>query len=551
MNRNLKKSLENVERARAEVKSKQPRFTNKPFNAPNFFTGVLNWVTAAENEEPAYKPDSRTRDVWLSDFWTREPHWAGVVSSVNMIDANRGWVIVGGRNQVNRFVPVLKDADDGAGWRQYISQQSTGFYTTDIGPITELGRDGEGGPLRAIYHVDPTKCMLTGRRNWPLRYNNTKNPWSRDDFFRLVSMKHIREEFNGLGICATSRVLDMARLMLGIYGHQMEMIGARAPKGLMLLQNISQEQWDEAMRVRDARLDSDMRRYYNAVAVIAQQGVDSIDAKLVALSQLPQGFDLEVFTNLLMYAYALCIGYDPIEFWPVLAGQLGRGRETDIQHRKGTGKGGLNFMLAMQEAIQEQLPETVHFEFEQRDQEGVLLDAKVAQAWSDVVMTLRGKTKSTTPGPDNPEGDGVTTLDGSNSVISVDEARAMLVNAGVIPNSWTQLDEDVQVTDAKQLERLKKEELLENESIRRAASQYPNEPIIRYRWSTTGGKSEVLFRQGHEALQATRFTLIKPTALIPDFSENQEVVQSEFDFSDSQEEAAEIDGTFRHIPIED
>lgn len=525
MNKEQQRALENVERAVDTAKSQQPRFKNKDVNAPTFFNSILNWVTLAADQEPEYKPDSRSRDTWLQAFWRREPHWAGVISSVNMIDANRGWTMIGGRNQVSRFVPVLRDADDGAGWRQYVSQQSTGFYTSDLGPLTELGRDGEGGPLRALYHLDPTKCMLTGKRNAPLRYNNTKAAWKPDDFFRLVSMKDIREEYNGLGLCATSRVLDMARLMLGVYSHQMEMVGARAPKGLLLLQNISQDQWDQAMAIRDARLDSDMRRYYNAVAVIAQQGVDALDAKLVALSELPEGFSLEMFTNLLMYAYALCIGYDPIEFWPVLAGQLGRGRETDIQHRKGTGKGGLNFMLAMQEAIQEQLPDTLHFEFEQRDQEGVLLDVQVSQAAANFVSTLYSGKGSQVPGPRGAQGgDGdaptKTVQPQLEPLISRDEARSLLVKYGVIPDSWTQNEEELKATDAKDIERLQKEELLQNETIRRAVFQYPNEPIVRYTWSIYGGKSEVLFREGQDALKATRFSLVKPQALIPDFSED-------------------------------
>lgn len=529
-------AMERLERAQSSSKSQQPRFSNSKKIKPNdFYASVLRWVEAASENEPEYRPDSRSRDKWLSKFWMQEPHWAGVISSVNMIDANRGWTMVGGRNQVNRFIPVLKNADDNAGWRQYISQQSTAFYTTDMGSLTETGRDTKGGPLRAIYHLDPTKCMLTGDRRKPLRYDGTKEAWDPDDFYRLASMKSIIEEYNGLGYSATSRVLDMARIMLAVYNHELEMLGARAPKGLLLLQNISQGQWEEAMKVRDARLDSDMRKYYNAVAVIAQQGVDNIDAKLVALSQLPEGFDIEVFTNLLMYAYALAIGYDPIEFWPVLAGQLGRGRETDIQHRKGTGKGGLNFMLASQEAIQEQLPDTVHFEYEQRDQEGVLLDMKVAQAAADVVMTLRGKQKSTTPGPDNPEGDGTTTLDGSTSVISVEEARMWLVMQGVIPDSWTTTDEEVKITDVKSMERMLREKLMENDTVRRAVHQYPMEPIIRYSWPHN--RTQVLFSRGEDALKATRFTLVKPTALIPDFaytSPEREEVSAE-DIVDFQE----------------
>lgn len=526
----VRESIERLERARDQAKSRQPRLQNKRPDDINFYASVLSWVNAASDQEPEYKADSRNRDIWLSHFWKREPHWAGVISQVNMIDANRGWTLTGGRNQVLRFIPVLRDADDGSGWRQYASQQSTGFYTTDMGALTEIGRDGEFGPMRSIYHLDPTKCYLTGDRQRPLRYSRNKEAWEPQDFFRLASMKHIMEEFNGLGFCATSRVLDMSKIMLAVYNHELEMLGSRAPKGLMLLQNISQGQWEEAMKVRDARLDSNMAKYYGAVAVIAQEGVDSIDAKLVALSQLPDGFNLEMFTNLLMYAYALCIGYDPTEFWPVQAGQLGRGRETDIQHRKGTGKGGLNFMLAMQEAMQNELPETLHFEFEQRDQEGVLLDAKVAQAWADVVMTLRGKQRSTTPGPDDPSGDGTTTLDGAESVITADEARTLLAIHGVVPSEWVRTDEEAKATDVKEIER---DRLLENDTVRRAINQFPMEPIIEYSWSGNNprGKTRIIFREGQEALKATRFSVIKPMALIPDFNEpTTRVTEEEVEF---------------------
>lgn len=522
MNQNVKDGLERIERAKAKADSKQPRLIQKSTSPDAFFSSALRWVNIASNEEPEYSPDSRIRDTWLSNFWRKEPHLAGVVSSVNAIDSNRGWIMTGGRNQVARFTSILRNAEDGAGWRQYISQQSSAYYTADIGALTETGRDGKNGPLRALYHLDPTKCYLTGDRNGPLQYQNSKKPWTDDDFFRLVSLRSILEEFRGLGMCAISRILDLSKIMLAVYNNELETLGARAPKGLLLLQNISEGQWKEAMKARDAALDSEMRKYYNAVAVIATEGVDTIDAKLVALSQLPIGFDLEVFTNLLMYAYALAFNYDPIEFWPVLAGQLGRGRETDIQHRKGTGKGGLNFMLAFQEQLQQQLPETIHFEFEQRDQEGVLLDAEVGQAYANLVMTLYGGKVSVAPGPSGASGgDGVPTKDATAQqagIITLEEARSMLATAGVIPASWTNMTEDVIDTDARQIEQTKKKEkLMENETIRRAAYQFPNEPIVRYSFLTN--RTEVLFDQGKEVTKATRYTVLKPMALIPDFSQ--------------------------------
>ncbi|NIV32859.1 MAG: hypothetical protein GWN58_26455, partial [Anaerolineae bacterium] len=65
----------------------------------------------------------------------------------------------------------------------------------------------------------------------------------------------------------------------------------------------------------------------------------------------------------------LITGTDASEFWPVQTGALGRGRETEIQHRKAASKGAMEFALAYQEQLQNELPDSLLFEFEQRDAE--------------------------------------------------------------------------------------------------------------------------------------------------------------------------------------
>ena len=117
------------------------------------------------------------------------------------------------------------------------------------------------------------------------------------------------------------------------------------------------------MAARETNLSKLEREYYGGVAILAQEGVDQIDAKLVALSQLPAGFDLESVTKLIMLGIALAFGYDPIEFWPIDTGALGRSRESEIQHMKATGKGGIEFIRSFQDRLQRELPPTLLFEF--------------------------------------------------------------------------------------------------------------------------------------------------------------------------------------------
>ena len=329
-----KEALEVIERA--QTLSKQPRLGGT-VDKERMFASVYKWLKSEAENEPKYQSDNRTRDRWLSEAWMKEPHLAGVINSVTAIDRNRDWSLTGGRNVVNRYNNILRGAEDGEGWRYFAGRAALSFYTSDLGAVTEIGRDGPDGPARAFFNVDPTKCMLTGNAATPLSYtphNGKEQLWNPADYFRTTPLPSIREEYRGLGLCAVSRVWQLIQLMIAIYEHDLEQLGARAPKGLLLLQNISEQQWTDAMAAREANLSKLEREYYGGVAILAQEGVDQIDAKLVALSQLPAGFDLESVTKLIMLGIALAFGYDPIEFWPIDTGALGRSRESEIQHMK-------------------------------------------------------------------------------------------------------------------------------------------------------------------------------------------------------------------------
>lgn len=467
--------LEEVQRARGEF-SQQPRFA--PRNTQATFSSVYRWIRQADLEEPPYTTDSRKRDKWLSEFWRKENHLAGVINSVVAIDKNRGWSLIGGRNQVKRYTDILRSVEAGQGWRYYMTQQAQMYYTTDLGALTEIGRDGPNGPLRALYTLDSTKCYLTGKPTTPLAYEGTKDPWRPEDFFRVTSLASFREDQRGLGFCAVSRCLEMAKIMIAVYQHDQEMLGARAPKGLLLLKGVGQEQWNTAMAARTEELNAREQEWFGSVAVLASE-TDDVDAKLFALSQLPAGFDIEVTTKLIMYAYALAFGYDPIEFWPVEAGSLGRGKETEIQHQKATGKGAADFMLGFQDRLQMQLPETLSFEFEERDQQGMLLEASVIQAWANVANAL---------------------YQSGMGILTREQAASLLVEQGILPAEWTEIEEDVMSTD-ESTARLHaiRQRALENESVRRAAALYPHEPIVRYSWPQH--RTTVLWERGDEILR--------------------------------------------------
>ena len=492
--------------------SKQPRF-GKDVSPTEFFMSIYNWYKGDEEKEPKYEANSSKRDMYLRAHVRKNPNIAGILNSVIDIDKNRGWRLVGGRNQVARFTEMLHGfevAPGMRGWRPGISFSSQSFWESNMGFVTELGRDGIDGPIRKLYTVDPVRCKLTGNVDFPLEYTSTKSKsakrfWRGDDFFRGASNISNDESLHGLGYCAVDRALTLSKLMLALYEHDFEEMGSRAPRGLLLLQGISQTSWNTAMEARDANLDSVGYDYYGALAVLAS-AAKNIDAKLLSLSQLPKGFNMREFMDMLMYGLALCFGYDPSEFWPVQFGALGRGTEMEVQHEKATGKGRLDFPLTYQEQLQDFLPPTLEFMFDQRDEKGDLLHASVNQAWVNVV---KGMYESG--------------LSQGAPLLTAPEARVLLADYGVIPRSWAPTDitaqtalgeveqenevndgeeeegnpedksdlereptppkpADMKVRETTSLMKLLKDELMQSPHIWRCAEVFPQEPIVQYSW---------------------------------------------------------------------
>jgi hypothetical protein len=473
------KALEKAEQAIQTAVSKQPRFEAK---ANEFVVSTMKWAKEMFEGLPDYSTESRLRSKWLSRFWVNEPYLAGLINSVVQIDRNRGWTLIGGRNQVLRFTDVLHNWQVQAGrasWRDGVGAMAQAFYTTDIGGMAEVGRQFKSGPMSGLFHLDPTRCVLSPNIEYPVKYYPAHTligkrmvEFAPDDYIRSVSAVNVDEQYNGLGLCALSRCIELAITMVAVYRHEQEMLFARAPKGLLLLKGISQSTWDNAMTIRDAALDNRQREWFGSVAVLAAGGMEDADAKMVALSQLPSNYDQEVFTNVLMYGYALCFGYDPREFWPVSSGSFGTVSETERQHASATSKGGKEFMLALQEELQGNLPETIHFEFDERDVSGDLEEANLQRAQLEVINAM-------------------------GALLTDEQKLVLLAEQGLIPREWSKTEADVEATDVEDadspdnetdIEETENEEVLQCREVQLALRRFPNEPLVIYRWDGQRGK---------------------------------------------------------------
>jgi hypothetical protein len=489
---------EKIEEAKGKAKSTQPRF-NATKDTNDLFMQFVNIVEDEELREPTYSPDSRKRDEWLLNFVSKEPHLQGVINSVTSIDKNRGWSVIGGRNQVNRITQMLHSfnaAPGLSGWRPGFGSSSASFWQTDMGAVVELGRDGKRGPVRGLFHVDPTKCVLSGNPQYPLKYYPSAygkvGRWTTDQFFRVTSSPDIREKYNGLGKCAVSRCIELAMLTVALYRHDEEKLALRAPHAMLLLSGIKQQQFKDALNAHKAEMDAEQMKYYGALMVLAS-AAQHTDGKLISMSETPSGFSLREWMDMIMFGYALCFGYDASEFWPVQYGALGRGNETQIQHEKATGKGRLEFVLGWQEQFQNYLPDSIEFEFDQRDEQGDLVHAQVKKAWADELAVMMKASQY------------------NEALITRDEARFLASEVELISSTWAPTDEvaatdqneddkDPTIEDSsfstsvepiaqstiakfkdeKFIKRLRQQKLDTKPSIHVAAHLFQNEQIVEY-----------------------------------------------------------------------
>lgn len=456
---------EQIERAQAAaVESKQPRFAVTRQQAVNLFNQIYGVAKEAIFNEPPYAADSVRLDTWLSKVVKKEPYLLGILQSVVSIDKNRGWTLVGGKIQVKKFVNILHNfqvAPDLFGWRNGLSVSAQNFYQSNLGAVVEIGRSQLNGPLAALYTVDPTKCRLTGRQEAPLKYNNgprDKQYWEPTDFFRVTSFPSPAEAMNGLGMSAVYRCIELAKLLVSVFEHDREQLGSKAPKGILTINGVSQAQWLQSLEEATVDLKTLEREYYSGVQVLASEGDPEIKVGLTSLSNLPEQFDHRQFVDMLIYGYALAFGYDPREFWPVSSGALGTATESESQHRKASSKGGLDFVLGFQEKLQDELPETIEFEFEQRDVQGDIAETDFQKQKLDVIQGMFTQVNAK-----------------QENLITLDEARQLLVEAKLIPDDWTTTDEDIQVEDTED-----SGALVEKQRVQRAIEKFPAEQIVVY-----------------------------------------------------------------------
>jgi len=475
----LDKVAEIVERT-ATGESSQPRFSEPT----SIFSRVYRWVLSSMANEPGERASVRVWDAWYRDIVQQEPFLAGIFNGVVQTDVNRGYSITGGSRQVKTFTEVVKGFDrwikvgnkyvkgNTGGWRAYSSWQSQSYWATRMGFVSEIGRQGRGGPLFTLWSVDPTRCELVGDPAVPLKYypsSGGTQEWAYDKFIRKCSLISTDETKLGYGFPAVARCYQLAKIMVGVLLHYQQKLGTKTPDGILTGKFIGETEWKTALQARDESLQAKSDSYLNSIATIMSSGGDMPEFALTLLSSLPDRWDIDLWVKILMRGYETAFGYKG-EFTYENAGVLGRGNEVEVMHRNATAMGGRDYILAHQGELQELLPPTIGFLYDERDVEGEIQDVQLELSKAQVISEMAKWA-----------------VNGQN-VLSAPQIMTLAAEQGVIPEEWTPQPEDTTATDEEDVDETVPVEL--SERVWRAVRAFPNEQIVRYSWPS--GKTRIL-----------------------------------------------------------
>lgn len=470
--------LEQIERAK-KVESQQPRINEQ--KASSVFSSIARWALSAMSNEPSARASVRVWDAWYREQAQQEPFLAGIFNGAVLTDVNRGWTVTGGSRQVKTVTDTLKNFDRyvrvgnkyvlgaSGGWRSYLAWQSESYYATRLGFASELGRSGAGGPLFTIWSVDPARCELTGNNEKPMRYYPSSGgpiEFYYDQYFRKCSLISTNEDALGYGLPAVARCYQLAKIMMGVLWHYQSKLGTRTPDGFLTGANISEEQFKVAMQARKESLDADPSNYLNSIATLLSSGPDKPILELLMLSNLPDRWDLDLWLTWLVRGYENAFGYHGEYSWEN-AGVLGRGNEVQTQHRTATSIGGKDFILQHQGELQEVLPPTIEFLYDERDVQGDIEEAQAKLTQAQVITEMT-KWAALTP----------------------DEIKELAAEQGLIPEEWTVTPDEATATDEEDAETAEQAAGM-SERVYRAMQAFPDEPIVRYHWPT--GKTTILW----------------------------------------------------------
>lgn len=408
-----------IENARGE--SVQDRADPAQSTAPVYLPIMVQYVDQTDELTPWWTP---FRDIDLRRFWKRDGNFASAMYNIQAVTSTTGYVVEGEKpNVVKRATAILDNAEFGQGFKVMLKKLCEDWLTQDNGMFMEIiGPGTKSSPLTAppvgIAHLDAGRCWRSGEPETPVWYQHPhSNEWLKLHWTRVAfqaANPSPLEAARGVGFCAVSRAASIMATMRDTVRYKLEKISGRHTRGFVTFSGAPLGVIELAIAKAGRVADNAGNTKFSAMPIVGSptEGTE-VNAQVVELAGVPDGFDWQTELTMYMYIIALALGVDARELWP--ATQTGATKaDAEIQHRKAMRKGMGDFLTTIEYIINHRVfPVGVTFEFKPADSEEDQVQATIEEKRVNTVKAMA-----------------------DTGIVTARGAALYLVNAGVLPPEY-------------------------------------------------------------------------------------------------------------------
>lgn len=349
------------------------------------------------------------RDQYLQHIARTEPMMGMALYSLKtrMVTAIRDYRVEG-PDSVKTFVDQLL-AVPGLSMGIYdtlpslIAKVTEDLLSTDNGAFLE--RHGPGRPdqplrpnlVTGFAHLDSTLCWRTFDPEYPVIYTNPQhNTYHRLHRSRVVMSAdnpQALELARGIGFCAVSRALKLARIANAAWTYKHEKLAGRFTRGIGWFTGLTRRHIEEGLQATEEDAKGKGFIMYRGIPFFVAPGLEAgkdIGAGMLDLASIPDGYDWEKDTTQYAYLLSWAFGVDAREFWPATTSGATKG-DAETQNAKSQRRGIGNLVEIIVGMLRACLPETAEFSVDVTDDEQDRIQNEIHKARSETLALLVDK----------------------------------------------------------------------------------------------------------------------------------------------------------------
>ena len=338
---------------------------------------------------------SYTRDNVLSYTPHYDVHWANAVGLFCSQLASLGWTVEGDVPlRVKNAQELLHLVEGGQGWITGMYKWGMDYTTTDNGMFIEIVRatEGAGSKIIGLMHLDSLRCIRTGDPETPVIYYDRLGVYhelKQHEVIIIADSPSARDQWYGVGFCATSRAYKKIQLISAIERFIYEKVTGSTPKTIDFISGITDKQLRDIMASNQAERQTKGAIVYGGSVLTAFMSNDNINHVRIPFAGLPDNFDLKQERTEARLEYANALGIDPQDLEPISGSHLGTASQTNKLHDKAKTRG----MEALKQALVHNLneyvfPDKTTFAFSEKDTDEEKKQADVMTAYATFVDLL-------------------------------------------------------------------------------------------------------------------------------------------------------------------